>query len=69
MSTGGMFIGGGIAPRILPALESGRLLDAFNAKEPMRALLETIPVHVILNDQAGLLGAAVYANHRLNTTP
>jgi glucokinase len=65
VTTGGVFIGGGIAPRILPALESGRLIEAFNAKGPMRPLLEAIPVHVILNDQAGLLGAAVYANDQL----
>jgi glucokinase len=64
---GGVFIGGGIAPRILPALETGSFLDAFNAKGPMRPLLESMPVHVILNAQAGLLGAAVYANNELST--
>jgi glucokinase len=62
VTTGGVFLGGGIAPRILPALETGRLIEAFNDKEPMRALLEPMPVHVILNADAGLLGAAVYAN-------
>jgi glucokinase len=62
VTTGGVFLGGGIAPRILPALETGRFVQAFNDKEPMRALLEAMPVHVILNAQAGLLGAAVYAN-------
>ena len=62
VATGGVFIGGGIAPRILPALETGRLIDAFVDKGPMRPLLETMPVHVILNDEAGLLGAAVYGN-------
>ena len=65
VTTGGVFIGGGIAPRILPALETGRFIEAFNAKDPMRPLLEAIPVHVILNDTAGLLGAAVYANQQL----
>lgn len=64
MTRGGMFIGGGIAPRILPVLTTGRLIAAFNDKGPMRPLLEAIPVHVILNDTAGLLGAAVYANGR-----
>jgi glucokinase len=67
VTTGGVFIGGGIAPRILPALETGSFLDAFNAKGPMRPLLESMPVHVILNAQAGLLGAAVYANNELST--
>jgi len=62
VTTGGVFLGGGIAPRILPALETGRFIQAFNDKEPMRALLEAMPVHVILNAQTGLVGAAVYAN-------
>lgn len=57
----GVFLGGGIAPRILPALERPLFIEAFNAKSPMTALLEAMPVHVILNDEAGLLGAAVYA--------
>ena len=65
VTTGGVFIGGGIAPRILPALETGRFLHAFNAKGPMQPMLESMPVHVILNDRAGLLGAAVYANARM----
>jgi glucokinase len=63
MTTGGLFVGGGIAPRILPALQNGRFMTAFRDKPPMRALLEAMPVHVILNSGAGLLGAAVYANH------
>jgi glucokinase len=61
VTRGGVFIGGGIAPRILPALERGPFLEAFNAKEPMRPLLEAMPVYVILNPETGLLGAAVYA--------
>jgi glucokinase len=64
VSTGGVFVGGGIAPRILPALQSGRFITAFSAKDPMRHLLEAMPVHVILNADAGLVGAAVYANTR-----
>ncbi len=65
VATGGVFIGGGIAPRILPALESGRFIAAFVDKGPMQPLLESMPVHVMLNDQAGLLGAAVFANRGL----
>jgi glucokinase len=61
VTTGGVFIGGGIAPRILPALQTGRLIEAFIDKPPMQSLLEAMPVHVILNADAGLLGAAVYA--------
>ena len=62
LSTAGVYIGGGIAPKILPALEQGTFLDAFRAKEPLTDLLKTIPVSVILNPQAGLLGAAVRAS-------
>ena len=64
VTTGGIFIGGGIAPRILPALTNGRLIATFVDKPPMRPLLEAVPVHVILNPDAGLVGAAVYANTR-----
>lgn len=62
VATAGVYLGGGIAPKILPALESGAFLDAFRAKEPMVDMLATIPVSVILNRRAGLLGAAVRAN-------
>ena len=61
VATAGVYIGGGIAPKILPALESGLFLDAFRDKEPMAHLLATMPLNVILNPDAGLLGAAVYA--------
>jgi glucokinase len=62
VTRGGVFLGGGIAPRILPALERPAFIEAFNAKSPMNPLLEAMPVYVILNDEAGLLGAAVYAS-------
>jgi glucokinase len=62
VATAGIYVGGGIAPKILPALESGLFLEAFRAKEPMAALVATIPVAVILNPDAGLLGAAVHAS-------
>jgi glucokinase len=61
VSTGGMFVGGGIAPKILPALTDGRFMRAFRSKAPFEALLSAMPVKVILNPEAGLLGAAVYA--------
>jgi glucokinase len=61
MATAGVYVGGGIAPKILPALESGLFLEAFRAKGPMSDLVATIPVSVILNPDAGLLGAAVHA--------
>ena len=61
MATAGLFIGGGIAPKILPALADGRFLHAFHDKGQMRALVQNVPVKVILNADAGLLGAAVFA--------
>jgi len=61
VASAGVFIGGGIAPKILPALKNGAFMNAFLGKEPMRALLEQVPVHVILNHDAGLIGAAVRA--------
>jgi glucokinase len=60
MSTGGIFIGGGIAPKILPALTTGTFLRAFGAKAPFEAMLEAVPVKIILNAEAGLLGAASF---------
>jgi glucokinase len=61
MATAGLYVGGGIAPRILPALASGRFMEAFVGKEPMVDWLRMLPVSVILNPGAGLLGAAVRA--------
>ena len=62
VATAGVYIGGGIAPRILPALQDGRFMQAFRAKAPLDALVSRMPVAVILNRQSGLLGAAVHAN-------
>lgn len=62
VATAGVYVGGGIAPKILPALEDGLFMDAFRDKTPMSDLLALIPVYVILNAESGLLGAAVYAN-------
>jgi glucokinase len=61
VATGGLYVGGGIAPKILPALTDGRFIRAFQDKGQFRALLSNIPVSVILNAEAGLLGAAVAA--------
>jgi glucokinase len=61
VATAGIYIGGGIAPKVLPALESGTFLEAFHDKEPMVDLLRMLPVTVILNPAAGLIGAAVRA--------
>ncbi|MFQ5693002.1 MAG: glucokinase [Nitrospinota bacterium] len=61
LASGGVFLGGGIAPKILPKLKEPAFLEAFTAKGRMRGLLEAVPVRVILNDQAALLGAARFA--------
>lgn len=61
MATGGVYIGGGIPPKILPALQRPNFLDAFRAKGPMEDLLSAIPVHVIVHPDPALLGAAVAA--------
>jgi glucokinase len=62
VATAGVFVGGGIAPRILPTLQDGRFMKAFRAKPPLDHLVGNMPVAVILNKQSGLLGAAVHAN-------
>jgi len=59
LATGGVYVGGGIAPKILPALETGTFLNAFRAKSPFDSMLAKMPVKVILNEETGLLGAAV----------
>ena len=61
LATGGVFVGGGIAPKILPALTDGRFMRTFRAKPPHVELLNEMPVHVILSTDAGLVGAAVHA--------
>jgi glucokinase len=61
VATAGVFIGGGIAPKILPALQEGRFIAAFRAKPPMSELMSAMPVQVILKEDAGLLGAALAA--------
>jgi glucokinase len=58
LTMGGVYLGGGIPPKILPALESGRFLEAFLDKGRFSDLLSKIPIRVILNERAALLGAA-----------
>ena len=58
VATGGVYVGGGIAPKVLAAIEHGSFMTAFRAKAPFTAMLDAMPVKVILNEAAGLLGAA-----------
>lgn len=61
MSRGGMYVAGGIAPRILPMLQRGTFIEAFLGKGRMRHVLEAMPVRVVLNEQAALYGPALRA--------
>lgn len=61
LSVAGMYIGGGIAPKIIDALKTGVFMKAFKDKGRFSSLLSSIPVKVILNENTALLGAARYA--------
>jgi len=64
LATGGVYLAGGIAARLAEALGHSGFLETFNNKPPMSELLEKIPVKVITNPRAGLLGAAWYAGNQ-----
>ena len=64
LATGGMYLGGGIAPKIIKTLQNGAFTQAFLDKGRLSALLQSIPVRVILDDTCALLGAAAYAEAR-----
>ncbi|WP_455209694.1 glucokinase [Kaarinaea lacus] len=64
LASGGLYVAGGIAPKILPALQQGEFIEAFNEKSKMHNLLKAIPVSVVTNPKVGLLGTiAVAAFH------
>lgn len=58
LATGGLFLAGGISPKILPKLKGPLFLESFLNKGRLRHLVESVPVQVVTNDKAGLLGAA-----------
>jgi glucokinase len=64
LASGGMYLGGGIAPKILKTLQDGAFTEAFLDKGRLSALLQSIPVRVILDDTCALLGAAAFAEDR-----
>jgi len=63
-SQGGVFLSGGIAQKILPALKDGAFREAFNDKAPHRAWMSEIPIHVITHPLAALEGLAAYARNQ-----
>lgn len=65
MSLGGLYIGGGIAPKIVPLLEDGTFLEAFTKKGRFKEMLENISIKVSLNQKTALLGAAHYAQTKM----
>ena len=60
MASGGIYLGGGIPPRILTALKNGPFIQAFQRKGRLSPLLSSVPLRVILNPKCALLGAAQY---------
>jgi glucokinase len=61
LATGGVYVGGGIAPKIRSRLEGSLFLEAFRDKGRMRPLLESMPVRIVIDDRAALFGAAWHA--------
>ncbi len=61
LATGGVYIGGGIAPKIIAKLQDGTFMKAFLGENRLRNILEAMPVRVIMNDKTALIGAARYA--------
>ncbi|MBI2358882.1 MAG: glucokinase [Deltaproteobacteria bacterium] len=63
---GGVYVAGGVAPKIFPKLKDGTFVRAFTEKGRFSDFLSKIPVHVVLNEEAALHGAAYYATLRSN---
>ena len=61
LARGGVFVAGGIAPKILPRLQAGGFLDAFNAKAAYADTMRKIPLSVVINERLGVLGCAAIA--------
>lgn len=62
LATGGVYVAGGIAPKILPLLQQATFMDAFTAKGRLSGLVRSMPVNVVLDDKAALYGAAYVAS-------
>jgi glucokinase len=60
MSTGGIFIGGSIAAKIVPKMKAPVFLESFLDKGRMETILKDMPVKIVANDDSGMIGAARY---------
>jgi glucokinase len=65
LATGGVYVGGGIPRKVLPLLKNGSFMQSFTRKGRMSQLVSRMPVHVILNERLGLLGAARSGSERM----
>lgn len=65
LAIGGLYIGGGIAPKILKEMKEGEFMRRFTAKGRMKTFLSEIPVSVIMNENTALLGTAEYARKKI----
>ena len=61
LTRAGIYLGGGIVPQILPKLKDGLFIKSFTNKGRFQAMIQRIPVYIIMNEQAPLLGAAICA--------
>jgi glucokinase len=68
LAVGGVYLGGGIAPKARKVLEAGGFMQAFLNKGRLSSMLETMPVRIILDDTCALKGAAAYAEERAAET-
>ena len=64
LSFGGVYVGGGIAPKIIKTIQNGVFMEAFRDKGRLSPLLHTMPVRIILEEKTALIGAAAYAEAR-----
>lgn len=65
MALGGVYIGGGIAPKIAPFMKGEHFLKGFHEKGRFRELMESLPVYMVLEPETALLGSMHYAQHRM----
>jgi glucokinase len=66
-AVGGVFLSGGIAGKLLPKIQGPAFSEAFVEKGRLKPFLQTVPVHLIVNEHIGLIGAARYVVTRLQT--